>query len=476
MAEDAITIVPPQLKVMRDITGTLEAPGSADNPVILSWAAYIASKFPEMQSYCAQYQHDAIAWCGLTMAYCMAKSGIRPPFGSDDEERFLWVDSWKNFGTKVSGGAQLGDVLVFTGGGMHHVTMCDGVDGDYYLCRGGNQSDSVKLSRYPKSSVTAVRRAPNAAEITLPSEIYVSTPNNSITATVFGGGGEPQESAYDEHLISDSELGVSLPARVLAPRPKVKVTNPATGTTVICSIVDVGPWNTRDPYWKTGSRPDAETHYKSKTPLTLPGPQQGNVPTNDAGIDLSPAAARAIGIQGKGKVNWQFVGATQQPAPEPPVDTPTPAPTPPTQPPAPPDFQAMMVNIQQLMTVLPTLLQAVPAIQAEIATLKASLTNLKGAFTGAAPIPVPVFDPATLTPVAPAPVAAVDAHNKTGLGTGILATIAALALGATGVTGTPLGVDASTTGALLPLAGVGVSMLGAFGKLAPILRAVALIL
>jgi hypothetical protein len=31
------------------------------------------------------------------------------------------------------------------------------------------------------------------------------------------------------------------------------------------------------------------------------------VPTNDAGIDLSPALAEQIGIEGKGKVDWIFV-------------------------------------------------------------------------------------------------------------------------------------------------------------------------
>jgi hypothetical protein len=29
--------------------------------------------------------------------------------------------------------------------------------------------------------------------------------------------------------------------------------------------------------------------------------------TNGAGIDLSPALAKALGIEGKGKVNWEFI-------------------------------------------------------------------------------------------------------------------------------------------------------------------------
>lgn len=118
-----------------------------------------------------------------------------------------------------------------------------------------------------------------------------------ITATVFGGIGDPNSSAYDGHFITDSELGVALPDR-LKSRPKVRVFNSATGTSVDCDIVDVGPWNTDDPYWETGERPQAET-----------GTDRRGRRTNLAGIDLTPAAAQAIGIPGKGKVDWEFIGA-----------------------------------------------------------------------------------------------------------------------------------------------------------------------
>ena len=121
-----------------------------------------------------------------------------------------------------------------------------------------------------------------------------------IVATVFGGATDPETSAYDGHRITDSELGVALPARVANPRPQVRVTNPANGRSIVCNIVDVGPWNTDDPYWENGGRPQAES-----------GTDHRGRPTNHAGIDLTPAAARAIGIPGKGKVDWAFVGAAE---------------------------------------------------------------------------------------------------------------------------------------------------------------------
>jgi hypothetical protein len=128
--------------------------------------------------------------------------------------------------------------------------------------------------------------------------------NEDITATVFGGATDPNKSAYPPYdSITDSELSVALPYRFVGPRPKVRVLNPANGKEVTCTIRDIGPWLINNTYWAT--RPLAETCFKDKSPLP-DGPNQGKIPTNDAGIDLTPAAAKAIGISGKGKCSWAF--------------------------------------------------------------------------------------------------------------------------------------------------------------------------
>jgi hypothetical protein len=284
--------VPSWLGTMRDITGTLEAPGSADNPVILAWRDEIGLRFPDMASYCAEYTHDSIAWCGLTVAYCMAHNGIRPVFGPTDTDKFLFAQAWKKFGNRVDK-PQLGDVLVFA----HHVTLYDGEDGTFYLGRGGNQSDSVKVSHYPKTDCEIIRRPQATAALDQPPTAVIPISSakrlTAITATVFGGKSDPNTSAYDDHVITDDELGVALPARIESPRPKVRVFN---GTkAVMCDIVDIGPWNTNDPYWSTGTRPQAES-----------GTDRKGRHTNRAGIDLTPAVARALGIEGKGTVDWEF--------------------------------------------------------------------------------------------------------------------------------------------------------------------------
>ncbi|MDR3466043.1 MAG: hypothetical protein P4M07_08880 [Xanthobacteraceae bacterium] len=298
------TPAPPWLATMRQITGTHAL---NDNPVILGWARKIGELFPDTASYAATYTHDTIAWCGLTVAYCMAVNGIRPVFGASATDRFLWALAWREFGTAVNT-PQTGDVLVFDfGNNDHHVTLHEQTQGESYVCRGGNQSHEVKTSSYPASLCIAIRRPPAAAiSVPLtPSPLAVPL-YSGITATMFGGAADPNTSAYDGHLIDDSELGVALPYHFPDPRPTVCVWN--GGKSVVCKIVDVGPWNTNDPYWQTGARPQAES-----------GTNMRGQPTNRAGIDLTPAAARAVGIDGKAIVDWGFSDA---PAAASPASTP----------------------------------------------------------------------------------------------------------------------------------------------------------
>ena len=133
------------------------------------------------------------------------------------------------------------------------------------------------------------------AKVSAPAQVRPAGRCTGITATVFGGSSEFKRSDYDGHVITDDELGVALPFRFGGTRPTVRVFNPVNGASVLCDIVDVGPWNGNDPYWETGGRPQAES-----------GIAQDGRRTNLAGIDLTPAAARQLGIDGKGEVQWEF--------------------------------------------------------------------------------------------------------------------------------------------------------------------------
>jgi hypothetical protein len=126
--------------------------------------------------------------------------------------------------------------------------------------------------------------------------IVIPDNQRMITATVFGGINDYNVSAYNENMVlNDVDFYVALPDRIEGERPRVLVVNVETNRAAIAMIEDVGPWNTDDPYWQTNMRPQAET-----------GTDEKGRETNGAGIDLSPALAKAIGIDGMGLVDWDF--------------------------------------------------------------------------------------------------------------------------------------------------------------------------
>lgn len=159
---------------------------------------------------------------------------------------------------------------------------------DNHDCPGKNVHKPDVVARI-QAEMALLKGAPSPAPF--PSSFW----QKEITATVFGGDDEEERSAYDNHRITETELAVALPAKFEGKRPKVVVQNASTGQIAIGSIEDLGPWNTNDPYWKTNSRPQAES-----------GTDKRGRRTNLAGIDLSPGLARAVGIDGMGKVNWRF--------------------------------------------------------------------------------------------------------------------------------------------------------------------------
>ena len=127
----------------------------------------------------------------------------------------------------------------------------------------------------------------------------------NITATVFGGKGDEQETAYGG-WVGPNTYGLSLPYKwTKGERPQVLVSGPRGEVTT--SIIDVGPWNINDPaYVNDGARPMVEKQYQLKLEA-----QNGQVPTNDAAIDLTEPIAAAVGISGKGKVKWRFAPAQE---------------------------------------------------------------------------------------------------------------------------------------------------------------------
>jgi N-acetylmuramoyl-L-alanine amidase len=157
----------------------------------------------------------------------------------------------------------------------------------------------------PEPGVTAPIIPPSAPTIIGPPATEGRFTN--ITATEFGGGSEAgMDSAYGG-TVDPSALQVSLPARLPAGKRRVRVHHLASSRSVVCTVNDVGPWNTLDEYWTTNVRPRAEAQHRNRTPAG-----NGEVPTNDAGIDLTPAVFEAFGVSGPVNtrtthVDWEFV-------------------------------------------------------------------------------------------------------------------------------------------------------------------------
>jgi uncharacterized protein (TIGR02594 family) len=258
-------------------------------------------------------------WCSIFACAALESVGV-PGTRSPSSKSFC---SHPNF-VRLQGPA-LGAIAVFWRGsrdsGLGHVGFYRGEDASRIWTLGGNENDMVQIEALPKSSSSFGLLGywwpksvplPKSGAVVMPSgsPVHVQgqqtgaptaapAPANglqqNIVATMFGG----QKSAYGG-AIDDNVPGVALPFHFTGPRPNVRVSNAKTGASVDCPVVDVGPWNTNDPYWQTGARPEAES-----------GTDLHNRHTNGAGIDLTFAAAKAIGIDGKGLVDWQFLEQPQ---------------------------------------------------------------------------------------------------------------------------------------------------------------------
>lgn len=143
----SVQSVAPWLAINRAITGTKEFPGGANNPVIMAWVGAIEERYPDLRAGLAGYNGDAVPWCGLGQAYCMAKSGHKPPL--EPLYATNWFYHWKD-GVDLKS-PSLGAIAVMTRNGGGHVTQYEGEDDTHWFGRGSNQSDMVNTARFPKS-------------------------------------------------------------------------------------------------------------------------------------------------------------------------------------------------------------------------------------------------------------------------------------------------------------------------------------
>ena len=159
---------PNPLDTMHAILGTKWSPSDGESATINGWLGFVGTSFPEMADYCTGETHIGyFSWCGCTVGYCVAKSGVRPVYTKGvDTKSFLWAQAWLDWGTPVTD-PQAGDVLVFDfGHGDHHVTLFDHDNGNgTWACLGGNQDHQVMVSNFRRSQCIGIRRLPVAGAV-----------------------------------------------------------------------------------------------------------------------------------------------------------------------------------------------------------------------------------------------------------------------------------------------------------------------
>ncbi len=133
----------------RSQIGVRETPGAANEPRIMAMAKRAVGWLG------AAYGADAVPWCGLFVADCMAAAGFKPPRGFVG----LRAKQWATWGINVNVPAvPLGAIAVFGREGGGHVGFVVGVHrgGDLAIL-GGNQGDAVNIRRFPRTRLIALR-------------------------------------------------------------------------------------------------------------------------------------------------------------------------------------------------------------------------------------------------------------------------------------------------------------------------------
>lgn len=113
-----------------------EVPGSGNNPRIVMYHG---------TTNAWSGTDDDVAWCSSFVNYCVEQSGRT----GTNSQRAL---EWENWGRDVSAESEEGDIVVFerVGKGGHVAFLVEDL-GDHVSILGGNQSDRVKISVYPKN-------------------------------------------------------------------------------------------------------------------------------------------------------------------------------------------------------------------------------------------------------------------------------------------------------------------------------------
>lgn len=138
--------LPAWLRHALSLRGTAEIVGPRHSRIIMGWAERLGIWYP----------NDETPWCGLFVAHVIQTTFPDMALPSN----VLGAQQWLNFGVKLDGPA-LGAVVVFWRGSPRswkgHVGFYYGETRTHILCVGGNQSNTVSVTRIAKNRVKGYR-------------------------------------------------------------------------------------------------------------------------------------------------------------------------------------------------------------------------------------------------------------------------------------------------------------------------------
>lgn len=141
-----IPVEPVWMRDARRYLGLKEIAGAKSNSTIMSWAKRFGGWVASF------YGNDDIPWCGLAVGHWIAVTLPEEKLPSNP----LAAMNWSTFGRPLSSPA-LGAVLVFKRPGGGHVGFYVGEDRTHYHVLGGNQANSVSITRIEKIRCQAIR-------------------------------------------------------------------------------------------------------------------------------------------------------------------------------------------------------------------------------------------------------------------------------------------------------------------------------
>lgn len=153
---------PVWMREARRLMGVREVVGKGSNPVIMGWAkrfgGWVASFFTD----------DDIAWCGLFMAHVLGLTLPREALPANP----LGALNYNKFGRKLADPA-LGAIMTFTREGGGHVGLYVGEDETHFHVLGGNQKNSVSITRVARDRLSDIRW-PKTGEPERRGRVYLS--------------------------------------------------------------------------------------------------------------------------------------------------------------------------------------------------------------------------------------------------------------------------------------------------------------